>query len=162
MKKWLLFGLLISQSALYAQIKNPVKWTMASTQVSAQEFDLVFTADINAGWYIYSQFLDDGGPIPTSFTFEKGDHFQVVGKAKETSSHKKEGKDPIFEMNVIKFAQKVSFTQRVKVSDLKKPITGYLTFMSCDNEQCLPPTDIDFNFELKSTMGSNNKATSGK
>lgn len=162
MKKWLFFGLLIVQSAAYAQIKNPVKWDMSYNQVSAQEFDLVFTATINSGWYVYSQFLDDGGPIPTSFSFEAGDHYQLVGKAKESSTHKKEGHDPIFDMKVVKYAQKVSFTQRVKASDLKKPIVGYLTFMTCDDEQCLPPTDVDYSFELKSTMNTTQKAAPDK
>mgnify|MGYP002399856204 CR=1 FL=1 len=152
MKKWLFFGLMILQSAVYAQIKNPVKWDMSYNQISAQEFDLVFTATIGSGWYVYSQFIEEGGPIPTSFNFEKGDHYQLVGKAKESSTHKKEGHDPIFDMKVVKYAQKVSFTQRVKASDLSKPIAGYLTFMTCDDEQCLPPTDIDFSFALKSTM----------
>lgn len=161
MKKWLIFGLLILQSALYAQIKNPVKWDMTYKQVSAQEFDLVFTATINSGWYVYSQFLEDGGPVPTSLNFEAGSHYQLVGKAKE-SGHKKEGQDPIFEMYVVKFSKDFIVTQRVKVSDLAKPIAGYLTFMTCDNEQCLPPTDVDFSFQLKSTMTPNEKAAPDK
>ena len=162
MKKWLFLGLMILQSAVYAQIKNPVKWDMSYNQVSAQEFDLVFTATINSGWYVYSQFLDDGGPIPTSFNFEAGDHYQLIGKAKETSAHKKAGHDAIFDMQVVKYAKLVSFTQRVKASDLKKPIVGYLTFMTCDDEQCLPPTDIDYSFELKSTMNATQKAAPDK
>jgi len=162
MKKWLFFGLMILQSAVYAQIKNPVKWDMSYNQVSAQEFDLVFTATINSGWYVYSQFLDDGGPIPTSFNFETGDHFQLIGKAKEESANKKAGHDAIFDMQVVKYAKKVTFTQRVKASDLKKPIAGYLTFMTCDDEQCLPPTDIDYSFELKSTMNATQKAAPDK
>lgn len=162
MKKWLFLGLMILQSAVYAQIKNPVKWDMSYNQVSGQEFDLVFTATINSGWYVYSQFLDDGGPIPTSFNFETGDHFQLVGKAKEESANKKAGHDAIFDMQVVKYAKKVTFTQRVKASDLKKPIVGYLTFMTCDDEQCLPPTDIDYSFELKSTMNATQKAAPDK
>ncbi|MDZ4680758.1 MAG: cytochrome c biogenesis protein CcdA, partial [Saprospiraceae bacterium] len=162
MKMWLFFGLMILQSAVYAQIKNPVKWDMSYNQVSAQEFDLVFTATINSGWYVYSQFLDDGGPIPTSFNFETGDHFQLIGKAKEESANKKAGHDAIFDMQVVKYAKKVTFTQRVKASDLKKPIVGYLTFMTCDDEQCLPPTDIDYRFELKSTMNATQKAAPDK
>ncbi|MFM9948827.1 MAG: cytochrome c biogenesis protein CcdA, partial [Saprospiraceae bacterium] len=162
MKKWLFLGLMILQSAVYAQIKNPVNWDMSYNQVSAQEFDLVFTATINSGWYVYSQFLDDGGPIPTSFNFETGDHFQLIGKAKEESANKKAGHDAIFDMQVVKYAKKVTFTQRVKASDLKKPIVGYLTFMTCDDEQCLPPTDIDYSFELKSTMNATQKAAPDK
>jgi|APTNR8051073442_1049403.scaffolds.fasta_scaffold06979_3 thiol:disulfide interchange protein DsbD len=162
MKKWLFLGLMILQSAVYAQIKTPVKWDMSYNQVSAQEFDLVFIATINSGWYVYSQFIEEGGPIPTSFNFDAGDHYQLIGKAKEESAHKKAGHDAIFDMQVVKYAQKVSFTQRVKASDLKKPIVGYLTFMTCDDERCLAPTDVEYSFELKSTMNATQKAAPDK
>jgi len=162
MKKWLFFGLMILQSAIYAQVQNPVKWAMSYNQVSAQEFDLVFTATINNGWYVYSQFVEDGGPVPTSFNFEAGDHYQLMGKAKEESANTKSGHDPIFDMQVVKFAKKVSFTQRVKASDLKKPIVGYLTFMACDDEKCLLPTDLDFSFALISTMNATPAAAPDK
>lgn len=132
-----------------AQMFDPVKWEFDYKAVSDTEFDLIFKAKMEPQWAIYSQYLDnDDGPIPTSFQYDQGGHFKLVGKCAETG-YKKEGFDPIFEMNVVKYLKNAEFTQRVKVSDLSKPLTGYLTFMTCDDERCLPPTDVDFSFTLK-------------
>ncbi len=158
-KFWILSLLLAFAATSFSQIYNPVKWSFSSKQLSDTEFNLVYTANIEDGWYIYSQYLEsDDGPIRTSFTYDKGTHFSTSGKNTETSSHRKELKDPLFDnMQVIKFAEKVVFTQKVKVADFSKPISGYLTFMTCNNERCLPPTDIEFSFQLKSTAKTTEK-----
>lgn len=136
---------------VWGQILNPVKWTTAYKQVSATEFDLIFTATIDDGWDIYSQFLEsDEGPVATSFNFEAGTHYKLVGKCEE-SGNKKTTYDKVFDMKLTKFSQKGIFTQRVAVSDLSKPVTGYLEFMTCDNERCLPPKAIDFEILLKNS-----------
>lgn len=145
-----LFALFISALA-WGQMKNPVKWSTSYKQVSATEFDLVFTATIEDGWTVYSQFLDsDDGPVPTSFNFDKGDHYQLKGKCSE-SGNIKTVYDKVFEMNLTKITKKGVFTQRVTATDLSKPITGYLEFMTCDDEQCLPPKSVDFEFQLKNS-----------
>ncbi len=127
----------------HAQIMVPVTWSSETKQVSNNEFDLIFTAAIDDEWNIYSQFVGDGGPIPTSLIFEKGDHFELIGEAKEEGEFK-EGMDPIFEINVKKFFKKAVFTQRVKVLDAGTPIKLEIEFMACDNEKCLPPTVEEF------------------
>jgi thiol:disulfide interchange protein DsbD len=136
----------------FGQILNPAKWETSYEQVSADEFDLVFTARLDKGWYVYSQYIEDGGPIPTGFIYEEGSHFALIGKNVEKSDHRSEGMDPIFEMQVIKFAKLATFTQRIRVKDISKPITGYLEYMTCDDKQCLAPTEVDFRFELTSTI----------
>lgn len=144
---FLVLGSFLSFS-LMAQIFNPVKWSTSYKQVGSNEFDLVFTAEIDDKWVIYSQYLDgDDGPVPTSFNYEEGSHFQLVGKNKETGD-RKEAYDKVFDMTLVKFSHQAVFTQRVKVTDLSKPITGYLEFMTCDDERCLPPTEEDFSFQI--------------
>ncbi len=148
----LVFAALFLAASLQAQTLAPVKWATSWKQISATEFDLVFTATIEDGWVIYSQFLEkDDGPMPTTFNFEQGPHFQLKGKCEE-SGNKKSGYDKVFEMVLTKFSKKAIFTQRVVVSDLSKPITGYLEFMTCDDERCLPPKDVEFSFQLKNTL----------
>ena len=142
----LAFG--VFQFTSTAQIYNPVKWSTDYAQVSENEFDLVFTANIENGWYVYSQYLEsDDGPVRTTFEFDKGDHFSLKGKNVENGD-KKEGFDDLFGMNVIKFSKKVTFTQRIVANDLSKPISGYLEFMTCDDTKCLPPNSEDFEFKL--------------
>lgn len=142
--------------------QTPVRWEMTSEELSPSEFNLIFTAKIDDGWSVYSHYLEgDDGPYPTEFTFEEGSHYKLVGKVVEEGK-KIEGHDPVFDMNVIKFKKKVAFKQRVKVTDFNQPVKGYLTYMTCDDEQCLPPTDVDFSFKLTSTKASSGAAETKK
>jgi len=106
------------------------------------------TAILEDGWATYSQHTSDDGPVPTAFEFEKGAHFDLIGDVKELSK-KKESMDPLFGVKVIKFVgSPIVFKQKVKVNDYSKPITGYLTYMTCDDARCLPPTDVDIEYKL--------------
>ncbi len=138
-------------AALVSQ--NPVKWAFTSKDAGNGAYDLIFTATIDEGWNTYSQFLEsEDGPVPTSITFEEGKHFKLNGKAKE-SGNKFTKYDNVFGMNLTKFAGKAIFTQRVDVTDASLPITGYVTFMVCNDEMCLPPKDADFKFMLPAAGG---------
>lgn len=151
MKNVILAILCLVSFSLQAQILEPVKWKMSSRHVDGDEFDLIFTAVMEKGWSIYSQHTSDDGPVPTGFFFEEeAGHFSREGEVSETGGKKKEGIDPLFDVNVIKFTEgPVVFIQRVKMKDYSQPITGYLEFMTCDDERCLPPTEVDFNFKLQ-------------
>lgn len=135
-------------TSLSAQL-NPVSWSYTAEKVADNEYDLIFTAAADPGWYIYSQYLEsDDGPIRTSFNFTDDDNFELVGKTKEEGK-KKEGYDALFDMNVIKFSGTTKFIQRIKTSGSLAEIKGYLEFMTCDNDKCLPPQEIDFAFPLE-------------
>lgn len=135
-----------------AQILDPVKWSFSTEQLSDTEYNLVYTATIDDEWNVYSQFTSDDGPVPTSINYEAQEGIELMGAATE-KGHKKEGFDKLFETNVIKFLGDEDFTvtQKVKVTDASKPVSGYLTFMTCNDKTCLPPTDIDFSFKLSAT-----------
>ena len=139
----LLCSLLISFSA---QAQNPVDWTFTSEYLGNDEFNLIATANIQDGWYTYSQEGAEDGPVPTSFEFYEGRHYKLIGSAAE-SGNRKSAPEPAFGgIEVIKFSKKGIFTQKVKVSDASKPIGGYVNYMTCDGEMCLPPKDVDFEF----------------
>ncbi len=144
--------LVIASTSLSAQILEPVTWQFSTEAVSSDEHNLVFTASIDKGWTVYSQFTADDGPVPTLITYESKDGAEIIGKGLETG-HKKEGLDKLFDVNVIKYLadEKFEIKQKIKVSDDSKPLTGYLTFMTCNDKTCLPPTDIDFTFNVKNS-----------
>jgi thiol:disulfide interchange protein DsbD len=148
MKKITLFSLaLLLAGAVFGQL-NPVKWTYQAQKAGNGEYDLVFTAHIQDGWYVYSQYLEsDEGPIRTTFTFDENTKVEMVGKNAE-AGHKHEGFDDLFGMNVIKFSGEPTFTQRVKVKSATQ-LSGRLEFMTCDNERCLPPKEVEFSFALE-------------
>ena len=134
---------------LTAQFSNPISWDFSYQQVEGNEFDLIATSTAENGFSVYSQYTPEGGPIPTLFTWEPGDHYELVGKGKE-EGHKKSGIDDMFGVEVIKFLddKPVVWTQRVKVRDFSKPIDVMVEWMCCDDEQCLPPTDEIFSYVL--------------
>lgn len=126
---------------------NPVKWTFEAKSISDKEFDLTFTAQIDPGWYVYSQKLPDDGPIPTSIAINNTEGIELVGEAKE-EGHQKAGFDDMFGMYITKYSESMKITQRIKVTGGTKEITGALTYMTCDNNRCLPPKDVLFSLEL--------------
>ena len=89
--------------------------------------------------------------MPTSVWYETEGVVENVGDPIETGN-RKEGIDPIFEMNVIKFYsdQPYTLTQTVDVLNPDKKLKGYLTYMVCNDEKCLPPTDVDFQVDFQS------------
>jgi thiol:disulfide interchange protein len=154
----LLFISLFSTSIANSQVINPVKWTISQEKISDNEYYLVFKANISPGWTVYSQYTSDEGPVPTEITYEDKSGIEILGKATETGA-KKEGPDPLFDnVNVIKFLDKQPFIikQKVKVKDSSKPVKGYITSMTCNNEKCLPPDDVDFSikFDISGTGSS--------
>ena len=162
MRTFITFILLIGlfTSNVSAQIFNPVKWKTDYKQVSPTEFDLIYTAIIDDGWTVYSQYLEnDDGPVATNFNYDEGAHFSLKGKNIEAKENRKEGHDAIFDMTLAKFSKKAVFTQRIAVTDFSKPVTGYVNYMTCDATKCLPPTDVDFSFSIKPTTGGTGDAT---
>ncbi len=134
--------------ALFLQAQNPIKWSFSTKDAGNCQVDLIITGVIEDGWYTYSQFLEsDEGPVPTSLTFNVQPNFVLVGKAKEGGEIIKVH-DKVFDMNLTKFKHKAIFTQRVEVKDPSKPIEGYMNYMACNDEMCLPPKDVDFKFNI--------------
>jgi len=143
----LIFAFIVLRFGLNAQILEPVKWSFSQEQISANEFNLIFTAKIDPKWHLYSQDIPMAPPA-TTFEFEKGEGYVLVDSVTEESKVIEEY-DPNFEMELKYFAHEAVFKQKVKVTE-KKAVTvkGLLNFMCCDDTRCLPPDDVDFEFTL--------------
>ncbi len=135
-------------SAFVAQVLNPVKWTFSSRKISDTEAELVFKAQIDKGWHLYSQFIDDGGPIPTKFTIEKSKNFQLIGKVTEGKPEKIH--DQNFGIDLLFFQKNAEFKQKLKITSLKPfEVKGKVDFMVCDDSRCLPPDAKEFSIQLE-------------
>ena len=147
--KRILFTIFLFTTALLAssQIVEPVKWSFSQNKVSADEFELVFTATIEEGWHMYSTDLPEGGPIKTSFYFENVENAELIGEPTPSKAVIEEF-DNSFQMDLRWFEEEVTFTQKVKVSGTGT-VSGYVEFMSCDDETCTPPMEGEFSFELE-------------
>jgi len=125
-------------------ILQPVKWSFGSKKLADGEYELIFASKVEKGWYIYSQYLEsDEGPVATTIEYEDAKAFTPVGKSTETGD-KRSGYDAMFDMNIVKFKDDFTITQKIKTANPKQAIAGYLTFMVCDDSKCLPPEDVDF------------------
>ncbi len=144
-----LLALCLLPAIALPQILEPVKWSFKVEQTKPDEATLVLTAKIDKKWHVYSQDIPPKGPIPTTFTFKKKSNYQLVGKV--TESKPIEEVDAMFENMVLKyFADKAVFKQKIKVLSQKDfTITGSLEFMCCDDKQCLPPTEVEFTFNIR-------------
>jgi thiol:disulfide interchange protein DsbD len=149
-----------------SQIYEPVKWNFSKQQISDSSYELIFTADIDPGWAIYSNDILNGGvdcdieicPIPVSFEFNKMDSNEISFKGGiiEIDKNKSSSQDPIFLMKVTKFIKKATFKQLVEIKNKDAHISGFLTYMTCDDTKCLPPTDVDFSFNFGSKKQESN------
>ena len=141
MKQLMLALLLTFSGIMYAQDK--VNWTVSYNDTEKQ---LEFRASIAEGWHLYSQFIqNDIGPVPTSFVFNESTAIKWEGKVNEpTPIH---AYDENFEASLDFFKDEVVFTRKLK-SGSKGVVTGYITFMVCNEIMCLPPVDIDFSVTI--------------
>ena len=158
MRKILSICLLLIAVVAQAQIQEPVKFKSELKTLAAGEAEIVFTATIDKGWHVYSTDLGDGGPISATFNVEKISGATVVGKlqpkGKEIASY-----DKLFEMNVRYFESTAQFVQKLKLTGGDYKIEGFLEFGACNDENCLPPTQVEFNFSGKAEVAKGAAAT---
>ena len=144
----ILLALLFSGIFVSGQILDPVDWKFSKIKTGENEYTLTFTAGIENKWHLYSQHLPEGGPIPTSFSFETNEKYKLLGDVEEVSEAETKY-DPSFDMDLKMFSQEAVFKQRIKVlSSGDFTLAGSLEYMCCDDERCLPPTDEEFSFTL--------------
>ena len=152
MKRLLVVLFTLMSVVVSAQIFNPVEWEFSQKQLSDTEIELQFKASIEDHWHLYSQHIEDDGPVPTEFTFTTTDGFELVGNMQE--GEPLEEFDPNFDMILKYFGNEAIFTQKVKVisaTDFK--LDGNVYFMVCDEAQCLPPEEVEFSFDIKGVDG---------
>ena len=154
MKKLISFLLLtFVVYALQAQIKDPVKFKTELKSLSDTEAEIIFTATIDQGWHVYSTELGDGGPISATFNVDKKSGIEPVGKLKPVGKEVATF-DKLFEMKVRYFENTAKFVQKVKFTGGAYAIEGYLEYGACDDESCLPPTEVPFKYTGEAKAGN--------
>ncbi len=130
-----------------AEIYTPVMWSFECNKLSGDEAEIVLTANIDEGWHLYSQHMDEGGPVATSFTFTPSADYKLKGDVEEMSKAIK-AFDPNFQMDIVYFSHVAVFKQKVTLLNKNASIKGSVNFMVCNDEQCLPPDDKDFTVSI--------------
>jgi thiol:disulfide interchange protein DsbD len=142
------FLLLLLASNISAQIQDPVSFKTELKTINETEAEIRFTASIDKGWHVYSVNLPSGGPISATFNVEKIEGAKLIGKLTPLSKEI-EKFDKVFEMKLRYFEHSATFSQKIKITGSSYKIKGYLEYGACDDESCLPPTEVPFNFQGK-------------
>lgn len=148
MKNTIIAFLLLISFSMFGQMYNPVKWTTTVEKISDKEYILKAQAKIQSGWHLYGQYIEEGGPSPTVFTFKnQPKKFELIGKTTEDKGH--ETVDKIFDMKIKYFEDKALFTQKIKfISDDISDVAAEVDFMVCDDSNCLPPSTEELTFKI--------------
>ena len=135
--------------SLKAQMTNPIKWSFSQKQLNDSVSELKFTATLESGWHLYSQFTPEGGPLPTVFDFKLPKEVLRLGKVKEPAYDKKF--EEVFQVDVYTFqGSKVVFTQLVQnKAAVEQVVSGEINGMTCKDEVgCIPMDATPFKFTL--------------
>ena len=134
---------LFSIQTVFSQIE-PVKWTAEVEKISDTEYNLIYKADIEDHWHLYSQTLPEGGAIPTEFIYNEDalkNDFKLVGKAIESESITKF--DKVFQMDLTYFDNAATFTQKIELNDSNiSQIEAEISYQACDDARCIFESEI--------------------
>ena len=134
---------------LSAQIQEPVRFTVEQKKTGAGELEIRFKADIDEGWHVYGPENADGGPTVATLTLENSKGVELKGGLKvDGQVHR--AMDEMFEMEVTYVEGEASFVQTLAITEPAYEVAGYLTYGACSDQNCMPPTDVEFSFKGQS------------
>ena len=148
MKKQIFITMLLAVIAVAAsaQMQDPVHFSVSQKKVAPDEIEVTFSGKIDAGWHVYSTALPADGPISATITTEKNEgaapKSSLGHRGKEINQY-----DNMFGMNLRFFENSVTFYQRYKLTGKTYHVKGYLEYGSCNDEMCMPPTQVEFDFK---------------
>ena len=140
------FNFQLSIGEAYAQFQDPVKFTVKQKQLSDTEMEIVFSGKMDAGWHVYSTDIPDGGPTKAELTLEKQKGVKPKGGLRATGKVHR-AMDDLFGMELSYMEGTASFSQKFTLTGGDYEVSGYLTYGACNDENCIPPTNVDFSFK---------------
>ena len=138
---FLFFGFQISKG------QGPVLWGFAADPVRGNETSVHITARLAPGWHLYSQFLKEGGPIPTRFKFHPDDDYVLNGVTRESGVASR-FYDDTYGMEITWYSREVIFEQDILLNSTAARLTGVVEFMVCNEEMCIPG-QRDFSIDVR-------------
>ncbi len=140
----LLVAILFCSNIIFCLGQSPEKWKFTKAQNNSGEYELTFTVTLEPDWHIYSQFTDEGGPLPMVFKFNESTCFERIGTVTEPEPHVEF--DSLFMVNLRTFDKEVSFKQKVKMKSQNCSINGTVEYQIC-KEACIFK-ETAFSFEI--------------
>lgn len=154
MRKLLLFiSFILFASHLSAQIYDPVTWDFSYEKKGDNQYELIFTANIDKGSHIYAMDIPEGGPIPTSFSIDTLPGYKPDGKPYEVTKPV-EVMDDAFGFKIKTYSNSAEFRQKITALEPSFTVRGAVNYMACNNSTCSPPKDVDFTIKIGEKTGS--------
>jgi len=149
MKKTFLFVLgIFAIHVAISQSNKQVQWTYNAKKISDKTYEVHMVATINGDYHLYAQDVGGDGPIATSFTFAKNPLLQLDGKVKEVGKTIKKF-ESAWNHDVRYYEKNVDFVQVVKLKTAAKTnLSGKVEFMVCNEQKCLPPSDVEIKINI--------------
>ncbi len=157
---FLSFLLLISFTFVRSQIGtgNHVDWNISIKKTTNNQYEIIGEALPHSGWHVYSAFLPENTAIPTTITINPGLGFKAVGGIVEQPAPETHF-DESFKAELKWHSKKATFTQKIEVTQPGKiNISGFVEYMVCNDETCMPPDQIEFNFTVEGAEPAANTA----
>ncbi len=125
---------------------QPVRWHFQWDRSANHEITVTLTAVVAPGWHVYSQFMEEGGPVPTRVSFDPSDDYAMAGKTEEKGNRLK-FHDDTYEMEIVWYTAQVSFLQRIRLIQPAARVNGVVEYMACNDHICVPRKQ-DFNIAI--------------
>ena len=129
--------------AAQAQMADPGHFSSELKMLKGDEAEIVFKASIDPGWHVYSTEIGNDGPIEATFNVEKMTGAELVGKLTPVGNEIKKY-DSMFGMELRFFEHTATFRQKIRFTQSHYDIDCYLEYGACNDESCLPPTQVTF------------------
>jgi thiol:disulfide interchange protein len=157
----LIISIILYVSYVSAQIYDPVTWDFRYEKKGDKQYELVFTASIEENSHIYSMDIPEGGPIPTSFSFDSLPSYKLTGKPYEVTVPV-EKLDEAFGFKIKTFSDKAEFRQKIVAVNPEFVVKGTVNFMACNNATCSPPKEVPFAVKISDKQSSQLNAAGTK
>lgn len=141
--------------------QDPVSFTTKVNTISKTQYELIISSKIDSNWRLYSQFLTEGGALPTEFIFKNisNDSYILIGNTIESESITKF--DPIFNLDQTYFIDSNTFKQVIEVKDFNfDKVFATIAYQACDDAVCIfRESDLVFNLDGSSEIILNEDLT---
>lgn len=144
----LLIMMLFAMGLAVAQ--DAIKWRTTVKMSNEKEGVLTVKAIVEPGWHLYGTKLPKNGPKPTVLDFSASKGVKFISEF--SPSEKPVVKyDDMYEMELNWWSGTVSFSRKFKLTGKKEDaeINGKITFMACNDQNCLPPKTQAVKLKIK-------------
>ncbi|HBE54872.1 MAG TPA: thiol:disulfide interchange protein [Prevotellaceae bacterium] len=129
-----------------AQMQEPVKFAVTGVKTPGGKFLVRFTGQAEPGWHVYGTDIPEGGPTAATLHIDEAQGLKAEGALRATGKvHRAE--DPMFGMTVSYMEGKATFEQAFTITAPRYSVRGYLTYGACSQENCMPPSNVEFSFQ---------------